>query len=115
MSVHARDAAAPNGAKTQIQSVSWALWLLFFVAEDVDETIRANVRDFVLDLAGRRQWLNGPPRFVYTRNEGVDAAPDDPVIETVGGYLETCSGPLPANLPRELGLRHLEDRTVVVC
>jgi hypothetical protein len=31
--------------------------LLFFVAQDVDEEVRGNIRDFVLRLTGKRRWL----------------------------------------------------------
>ena len=90
------------------------LKLLFFVAQDLDDTIRANVRDFVLRLASLRRWLNGPPRFVNSRDEPADASRGDTPVETVGGYLEIYSALPPWTLPRELDLQHLDEVTTLV-
>jgi len=62
--------------------------LLFFVAQDLDDNVRACMRNFVLNLASLRRWLNGPPRFVNTRDESEDCSGGDLPIETVGGYVE---------------------------
>jgi hypothetical protein len=90
------------------------LKLLFFVAQDLDDTIRANVRDFVLRLASLRHWLNGPPRFVNSRDEPSDASRGDMPVETVGGYLEIYSALPPWTLPRELDLQHFDEATALV-
>jgi hypothetical protein len=60
--------------------------LLFFVAQDVDDGIRRDVRDFVSQLALRRDWVNGAPCFVNSREEPEDASGEDMPVETVGGY-----------------------------
>jgi hypothetical protein len=88
--------------------------LLFFVAQDLDDASRASVRDFVLRLASLRHWLNGPPRFVNSRDEPEDAAHGDSPVETVGGYLEIYSALPPWILPRELDLQHFNEVTALV-
>jgi len=90
------------------------LKLLFFVAQDLDDTTRANARDFVLRLASLRRWVNGPPRFVNSRDEPADASRGDMPVETVGGYLEIYSSLPPWTLPRELDIQHLEEVTALV-
>jgi len=85
--------------------------LLFFVAQGLDESVRAAVRNFVLRLASLRPWLNGPPRFVNVHEE-VD--PGETPIETVGGYLEIYSAWPPWTLPREIDLQHLDEVTTLV-
>ena len=88
--------------------------LLFFVAQDFDDAARANVRDFVLRLAGIRQWLNGPPRFINSREESADMSRGDMAVETVGGYLEIYSALPPWELPRETDIQHLAEVTELV-
>lgn len=88
--------------------------LLFFVAQDLDDTIRANVRDFVLRLASLRRWLNGPPRFVNSRDEPADTSRGDMPVETVGGYLEIYSALPPLTLPRKTDLQHFDEVTALV-
>ena len=58
--------------------------LVFFVAQDVDADIRASVRAFVQRLAPLRNWLNGPPRFVNSREQPADPSRGDLPVETVG-------------------------------
>ena len=81
--------------------------LLFFVAQDIDDNIRVNVRDFVLRLASRRRWINGAPRFVNSVDEPADTSRGDIAVETVGGFLEIESPPL--MLPREIALQYLDE------
>jgi|SRR5208282_3618902 len=88
--------------------------LLFFVAQDLDDSIRANVREFVLRLAGLRRWFNGPPRFVNSRDEPEDTSRGDMPVETIGGYLEIYSALPPWTLPREIDLQHLEEVTALL-
>jgi hypothetical protein len=88
--------------------------LLFFVVQGLDDNIRAKVRDFVLRLAGLRRWLNGPPRFVNSRDEPKDASRGDIPVETIGGYLEIYSALPPWTLPREIDLQHLEEVTALL-
>jgi hypothetical protein len=88
--------------------------LLFFVAQDVDESIRANVRDFVLRLASLRRWLNGPPRFVNSREEPADTSRGDMPVETVGAYVAVYSALPPLTVPREIDLQQLDEVTALV-
>src|SRR3989442_15628533 len=88
--------------------------LLFFVGKDLDASVRANVRNFVLSLASLRRWLNGPPRFVNTRDEPADTSRGDMPVETVGGYLEIYSARAPWTLPREIDVQHLDEATALV-
>ena len=88
--------------------------LLFFVAQDIDDSICANVREFVLKLASLRHWLNGPPRFVRSREEPVSTSHGDLPVETLGGYVEIYSARKPWTLPREIDLQHLDEVTALV-
>jgi hypothetical protein len=83
--------------------------LLFFVAQDLDDSSRANIRDFVLHLASLRRWLNGPPRFVSSRDEPANTSHGDMAVETVGGYLEIYSVLPPCMLPREIDFQQLDE------
>jgi hypothetical protein len=88
--------------------------LLFFVAQDLDDTVRANVCYFVRRLASLRRWVNGPPRLVNSRDEPADTSRGDMPAETVGGYLEVYSALPPWTLPREIDLQHLDEVTALV-
>ena len=88
--------------------------LLFFVAENVSETLRLNVRDFVLQLAALRRWVNGPPQFVNTREEPQALTVGDLPVETLGGYLELYSAWPPWTLPRDIDQMHLDEVTDLV-
>jgi hypothetical protein len=88
--------------------------LLFFVAQDVDDGIRRDVRDFVSELASQRHWLNGPPRFVNTREAPEDTSGEDLPIETVGGYIDLYSNMPPRTLPREIDAQQLGEVTSLV-
>jgi hypothetical protein len=88
--------------------------LLFFISDDMDQAIRSNVRDFVLRLASLKQWLNGPPQFVNSREEPQGIVSGDLPIETVGGYLEIYSALPPWVVPREIDLQHLDEVTALV-
>ena len=72
---------------------------LFFVAQPLDEALRGRVRDLVLRMASLRQWLNGPPRFLNTREEPLDRSKGDLAIETIGGYIEIYSAWAPGRFP----------------
>src|SRR5262245_45673124 len=88
--------------------------LFFFAAEDLDDTIRAKIRDFVLRLASLRSWLNGPARFVHDREQPTDVSGGDKPVETVGGYLEIYSALPPLTLPREIDLQHFDEVRALV-
>src|SRR3954468_22234087 len=88
--------------------------LLFFVAQDLDNDMRANVRDFILHLASVRNWLNGPPHFVNSRDEPTDLARGDMAVETIGGYLQIYSTLPTSTLPREIELQQLDEVSALV-
>lgn len=88
--------------------------LLFFVAQDVSNSIRAKVHDFVVMLASRGRWLNGPPRFVDIREELLDRSRGDMPVETLGGYIEIYSALPPWKLPREIDRQHLDEVIALV-
>src|SRR6266581_7595382 len=88
--------------------------LLFFVAQDLDDRIRANVREFVLGLASLRSWLNGPPRFVNSREEPLDTSRGDLPVETIGAYVEIYSALPPWTLPRDINLQHFDEVTALL-
>ena len=83
--------------------------LLFFIAQDLDSELRLKVREFVQQLAGRRHWLNGPPRFVDETDEATSSDSDDLPIETLGGYIEIFSAWPPWSLPRDVDIQHLRE------
>ncbi|HET9395116.1 MAG TPA: hypothetical protein VFO36_03590, partial [Nitrospiraceae bacterium] len=87
---------------------------LFIVAQDVDDDVRASVREFVRQLAPLRNWLNGPPRFVHSKERPADRSRGDMPVETVGAYLDIYSASPPLMLPREIDLQHLEEVTTLV-
>jgi hypothetical protein len=88
--------------------------LLFFVAQDLNDVIRTNIRDFVLRLASLRCWLNGPPSFVNCRDEPEDSSRGDMPVETVGGFLEIYSALPPWTLSRDIDLQHLDEVTTLI-
>ena len=88
--------------------------LLFFVAQDVSDSMRAKVGEFVLKLASLRQWLIESPRFVDVRDEPADTSRGDMPVETLGGCLEIYSARPPWTLPREIDRQHLDEVTALV-
>jgi hypothetical protein len=88
--------------------------LLFFVAQDLDDSIRAQVRDFVMRLASHRSWLNGAPCFVDSIEVPEDSSRGDFPVGTLGGYLEIYSAWPPLELPREIDLQHFDEVSTLV-
>jgi hypothetical protein len=84
--------------------------LLFFLEQDIDDAIRQKMKEFVEQLAGIKEWVNGPPCFVNELQEAEDETP----LETVGGYIELYSGWSPWKVPREIDLQQLQDVEVLV-
>jgi hypothetical protein len=85
--------------------------LLFSVAQDVSDSMRAKVREFILNLASMKRWLIGPPRFVNVRDEPLDTSRGDMPVEILGGCLEIYSARPPWTLPREIDRVHLDEVT----
>jgi hypothetical protein len=88
--------------------------LLFFVAQNVSDSIRAKVREFVLNLASLRPWLHGPPQFINEQDEPLDTSRGDMPVDTLGGCLEIYSALPPWKLPREIDRQHLDEVTALV-
>ena len=82
--------------------------LLFFVSQNADESLRRQTKALVLDLANRKSWVNGPPRFV-DEWETPSPASGDAAIETLGGYIELYSAVRPWSLKRGVDQAHLEE------
>nr|WP_259284852.1 hypothetical protein [Pseudomonas sp. 1079] len=57
--------------------------LIFYVAQDLDQSIRSNVQQLVNELAASRIWSIAPPTFIDAIDEGG--------AEVVGGMLEIYS------------------------
>ena len=87
--------------------------LLFFVAQDLDLNGRAKLRDLVLRLASHH-WINGPPRFLNSREQPADTSRGDMPVETVGGFVEIYSALPPWTLPREIDRQHLDEVSTLV-
>jgi hypothetical protein len=83
--------------------------LLFTIVSDLDDTIRADMKTLVHELAASRQWVIGPPQFVDSKEEPQHTSGNDVVIETVGGYLEIYSAWPPWKVPRDIDLQHLDE------
>jgi hypothetical protein len=84
--------------------------LLFFLEQDINDAIRQKMKEFVEQLAGIKEWVNGPPCFVDELEEVEDETP----LETVGCYVELYSGWSPWKVPREIDLAQLQDVEVLV-
>jgi len=96
---------SPNHPKQRLQ---------FFVAQEIDDSIRALTRDFVLELRSSCDWMCGPPQFIDHIDEPEDVSKGDLPVETLGGYLEIYTGMPPWNLPHDVDLRHLHEVETLV-
>lgn len=75
--------------------------LLFYVAQDLDQSIRAHVQQLVDQLGASRVWSIGPPCFIdETGEQGT---------QLVGGSLEIYSALRPDVLSFDLDAQNLED------
>jgi len=75
--------------------------LIFYVAQDLDQSIRSDVHQLVSELAASRVWSIAPPTMVDEIDENG--------LEVVGGTLEIYSALLPKKLPRDVDLKNLEE------
>lgn len=82
--------------------------LLFFVAQDVDASIRDCIRRLVDKLAVSRSWVIGPPRIVDVKDSGNSPS------ETVGGELQIYSALTPGGLARDVDGQHFDEVTSIV-
>ena len=86
--------------------------LLFFVAQDVDEDVRAEVTKLIASLANARRWTIHPPRLIDTIDD-IGSRPQDLPDETLGGMLEIYSA-LSPGLPRDVDVSHLEEVQLII-
>jgi hypothetical protein len=83
--------------------------LLSFVAQDVDDGVRSDVRHLIARLVTSRAWSLAQPRFTHEIVwPGRESRGDSPV-ETLGGDLDIYSA-----LPPKLDWRQLDDLTAIL-
>lgn len=82
--------------------------MMFYLAQDVDDSARDVVRELVEQLGSSRQWILGPPKFIDVIDQPENGSEDLP-IETVGGYLEIYSALQPASLPKDIDFAHYSE------
>lgn len=75
--------------------------LIFYVAQDIDQSIRSNVQQLVDRLAASRIWSVSPPGFIDEIDESG--------LEVVGGMLEVYSALLPNILPVDVDSKNLDE------
>lgn len=80
--------------------------LIFYVAQDLDQSIRSNVQQLVNDVAASRIWSVTPPSFIDEIDESG--------TEVVGGILEIYSALPPNLLPIEMDSKNLDDVEALV-
>ena len=80
--------------------------LIFYVAQDLDQSIRSNVQQLVNEVAASRIWSVTPPSFIDEIDESG--------TEVVGGILEIYSALPPNILPIEMDSKNLDDVEALV-
>lgn len=80
--------------------------LIFYVAQDLDQSIRSNVQQLVNKVAASRIWSVTPPSFIDEIDESG--------TEVVGGILEIYSALPPSLLPIEMDSKNLDDVEALV-
>lgn len=86
---------------------------MFFVAQDIDDSIRLIITAFIDELKNSRHWLLGPPKFIDVVDEPENPEVDQP-IETVGGVLDIYSALPPVTLPIDIDRTHFSEVTSIV-
>lgn len=79
---------------------------IFYVAQDLDQSIRSNVQQLVNEVAASRIWGVTPPSFIDEI--------DETGAEVVGGILEIYSALQPNVLPIEMDSKNLDDVEALV-
>lgn len=79
---------------------------IFYVAQDLDQSIRSNVQQLVKEVAASRIWSVTPPSFIDEI--------DETGAEVVGGILEIYSALQPNVLPIEMDSKNLDDVEALV-
>ncbi|WP_339421361.1 MULTISPECIES: hypothetical protein [unclassified Pseudomonas] len=80
--------------------------LIFYVAQDLDQSVRSNVQQLVNEVAASRIWSVTPPSFIDEIDESG--------AEVVGGILEIYSALPPNILPIEMDSKNLDDVEALV-
>lgn len=75
--------------------------LVFYVAQDLDQSIRSNVQQLVNEVAATRAWSIAPPSFI--------GEVDERGTEVVGGMLEIYSALQQNILPIEMDAKNLDE------
>ncbi|MFQ6350695.1 hypothetical protein ACQRBV_08270 [Pseudomonas sp. R11F] len=75
--------------------------LIFYVAQDLDHSIRSNVQQLVKEVAASRIWSIAPPTFIDAIDEGG--------AKVVGGALEIYSALQPNKLSIDMDSRNLDE------
>ena len=81
--------------------------LIFYVAQDLDQSIRSNVQQLVNEVAASRIWSTAPPIFIDAIGEGG--------AEVVGGMLEIYSALQPNILSVDMDSKNLDEVEEIVC
>jgi len=80
---------------------------IFYVAQDLDQSVRTNVQQLLNELAVSRIWSVAPPSFI-------DAI-DEEGTEVLGGMLEIYSARQPNILSIDMDSRNLDDVEELIC
>lgn len=81
--------------------------LLFFVAQDVSDGLRASIGKLVENLAVKRSWVIAPPELVDELDDAARLEGDSPDVTVGGGLLIFSAND--SELPRDLDLRSLQE------
>lgn len=81
--------------------------LIFYVAQDLDQSIRSNVQQLVNEVAASRIWSIAPPTFIDAIDEGG--------AEVVGGMLEIYSALQPNILSIDMDSKNLDEVEELIC
>ncbi|MFC6300880.1 hypothetical protein GNF76_29235 [Pseudomonas sp. CCM 7893] len=81
--------------------------LIFYVAQDLDQSIRSNVQQLVNEVAASRIWSIAPPTFIDAIDEGG--------AEVVGGMLEIYSALQPSILSIDMDSKNLDEVEELIC
>jgi hypothetical protein len=75
--------------------------VIFYVAQDLDQSTKSDVQQLVKDLAASRVWSIAPPSLIDEIDENG--------LEVVGGLLEIYSALPPSILPLDVDSKNLEE------
>ncbi|AZE81612.1 hypothetical protein C4J98_0166 [Pseudomonas orientalis] len=81
--------------------------LTFYVAQDLDQSIRSHVQQLVNEFAASRKWSIAPPTFIDAIDEGG--------AEVVGGMLEIYSALQLSMLSVDMDSKNLDEVEEIIC